>query len=204
MDKSLSLFEKLCSDETLYEAWKIVKSKKSSGGIDGITLSVFDENAETYLSELREELKSGTWMPEPYLSIEIPKKKNEVRKLGLLSVKDKVAQCGIKLLVEPLFENVFVDNSYGYRPNKGHNKAVRRAYSECQKKKNRWVLRLDIDNYFDTINHHLLGARLHTLIPDEEIVRLIMLCIQMGIVNKRLKWDDNVEGVICILLISMC
>lgn len=195
MDKSLSLFEKLCSDETLYEAWKIVKSKKSSGGIDGITLSVFDENAETYLSELREELKSGTWMPEPYLSIEIPKKKNEVRKLGLLSVKDKVAQCGIKLLVELLFENVFVDNSYGYRPNKGHNKAVRRAYSECQKKKNRWVLRLDIDNYFDTINHHLLGARLHTLIPDEEIVRLIMLCMQMGIVNKRLKWDDNVEGV---------
>ena len=88
-----------------------------------------------------------------------------------------------------------MDSSYGYRPNKGHTKAVRRALSECCKKKNKWVLRLDIDNYFDTINHHLLAARLHALIPDEEIVRLIMLSVQMGIVNKHLKWSDNLEGV---------
>lgn len=183
MDTYSSLYAALCSEEQLYEAWKIVKSKGSSGGIDGITLSCFEDNLAKHIAELSDELKAGVWAPEPYLSIEIPKKKNEVRKLGLLSVKDKIVQCAIKALIEPLFENLFVDNSYGYRPNKGHTKAMRRVQSECMKKKNRWALRLDIDNYFDTINHHLLSARLHAFIPDEEIVRLVMLSVQMGVIN---------------------
>lgn len=195
MGKQMSYYSLLCTEEFLFAAWKAVKSKNAFGGIDGITLASFENNLQMHLSELLSELKAGTWAPEPYLSIEIPKKKNEVRKLGLLSVKDKIVQYAIKTLIEPLFENVFVDNSYGYRPNKGHTKAVRRALSESMKKKNSWVLRLDIDNYFDTINHHLLAARLHTLIPDEEIVRLIMLSVQMGVVNKHLKWNDSQEGV---------
>lgn len=195
MNTQPSLYATLCKEETLYEAWKVVKSKNSTGGIDGITLSFFEDNLAKYIAELSDELKAGNWAPEPYLSIEIPKKKNEVRKLGLLSVKDKIVQGSIKTLIEPQFEGLFVDNSYGYRPNKGHTKAVRRTQNECMKKKNHWVLRLDIDNYFDTINHHLLAARLHAFIPDEEIVRLIMLSVQMGIVNKRLKWSDNMDGV---------
>lgn len=195
MGKQISYYSLLCTEEFLFEAWKAVKSKNAFGGIDGVTLAGFEENLQVYLSELLGELKAGTWAPEPYLSIEIPKKKNEVRKLGLLSVKDKIVQYAIKTLIEPLFENVFVDNSYGYRPNKGHTKAVRRTLNECMKKKNSWVLRLDIDNYFDTINHHLLAARLHALIPDEEIVRLIMLSVKMGVVNKHLKWNDSKEGV---------
>lgn len=135
MDTYSSLYAALCSEEQLYEAWKIVKSKGSSGGIDGITLSCFEDNLAKHIAELSDELKAGVWAPEPYLSIEIPKKKNEVRKLGLLSVKDKIVQCAIKALIEPLFENLFVDNSYGYRPNKGHTKAMRRVQSECMKKR---------------------------------------------------------------------
>ena len=195
MNTQISLYETLCKEETLYESWKVIRSKKVAGGIDGVTLASFEDNVHKYITELAEELKTGTWAPEPYLGIEIPKKKNEVRKLGLLSVKDKIVQYTIKTLVEPFFENSFVDNSYAYRHNKGHTKAIRRTLNECLKKKSNWVLRLDIDNYFDTINQHLLGARLHTLIPDEEIVRLIMLSVQMGVVNKHLKWTDSQEGV---------
>lgn len=195
METQQSFYSILCKEETLYEAWKVVKGKDSVGGIDGITLSCFEDNVTIYIKELVEELKTGTWSPEPYYGIEIPKKKNEVRKLGLLSVKDKIVQRAIKTLIEPSFENLFVENSYAYRPNKGHTKAVKRALNECQKKKNQWMLRLDIDNYFDSINHHLLSARLHSFISDEEIVRLIMLSVQMGIVNKQLKWKDSVEGV---------
>lgn len=195
MKTQSSLYDALCREETLYEAWKAVKSKNSAGGIDGITLSCFEENLAKHILELSDELKVGTWAPEPYFGIEIPKKKNEVRKLGLLSVKDKIVQYAIKMLIEPLFENLFVDNSYGYRPHKGHAKAVRRMGNECMKRKNKWALRLDIDNYFDSINHHLLAARLHAFIPDEEIVRLIMLSVQMGVVNKHLKWSDTVDGV---------
>ena len=156
MNTQISLYETLCKEETLYESWKIIRNKKAAGGIDGVTLACFEDNVQKYITELAEELKTGTWAPEPYLGIEIPKKKNEVRKLGLLSVKDKIVQYTIKTLVEPFFENSFVDNSYAYRPNKGHTKAIRRTLNECQKKKNNWVLRLDIDNYFDTINQHFL------------------------------------------------
>ena len=195
MNTQNSLYELLCKEETLYESWKAIRIKNSAGGIDGITLAYFEENAQKYITEIADELKKGIWVPEPYLGIEIPKKKNEVRKLGLLSVKDKIVQHTIKTLVEPFFENTFVDNSYAYRPNKGHTKAIRRTLNECKKKKNNWVVRLDIDNYFDSINHHLLGAKLHTLIPDEEIVRLIMLSVQMGVVNRQLKWTDTTEGV---------
>lgn len=113
---------------------------------------------ETYIREISDSLKLGKWIPEPYLRIEIPKKDNEKRKLGLLSVKDKIVQQAIKMLVEPYFENEFVDNSYGYRPNKGHYKAVQRAWSECKKKKYNFFLKLDIDNFFDTINHDYLAA----------------------------------------------
>lgn len=135
MDAHTSLYTTLCREETLYEAWKVVKGKNAAGGIDGVTLACFEDNLAKYIAELSEELRSGMWSPEPYLRVEIPKKKKEVRKLGLLSVKDKIVQCAIKTLVEPLFENLFVENSYAYRPNKGHTKAVRRVYGECMKKK---------------------------------------------------------------------
>jgi group II intron reverse transcriptase/maturase/CRISPR-associated endonuclease Cas1 len=196
MNTQNKLFERLCTEDALYEAWKVIKSKKSSGGVDGVTLSLYEENIQENLKELLNELKSGTWEPEPYLSVSIPKKNNELRKLGMLSVKDKIVQHAIKTLIEPVLENLFVDQSYAYRPNKGHTKAIRRVQSECQKKKNKWALRLDIDDYFDNICHQQLAALLHKLFPnEEEMVRLIMLSVEMGLVNKRLKWDDRFAGV---------
>jgi CRISPR-associated endonuclease Cas1 len=165
-----TMFQTLCSPTFLFEAWKTVKDKNASGGIDGISVTVFEDNLETYLREISESLKLGKWIPEPYLRIEIPKKDHEKRKLGLLSVKDKIVQQAIKMLVEPYFENEFVDNSYGYRPNKGHYKAVQRTWSECKKKRYHFFLKLDIDDYFDTINHDYLAALVRRIIPDRSRV----------------------------------
>lgn len=190
-----ALFQTLCTPTFLYEAWKAVRAKNASGGIDGISIISFENNLETYLREISESLKLGKWIPEPYLRIEIPKKDNEKRKLGLLSIKDKIVQQAIKMLVEPYFENEFVDNSYGYRPNKGHYKAIQRTWSECKKKKYNFFIKLDIDDYFDTINHDYLAALVGRIVPDEEITRLIMLAIQMGVVSQNLKWQDSLAGV---------
>lgn len=190
-----TIFQTLCTPTFLFEAWKTVKSKNAAGGIDGISIASFEDKLEVYIREIADSLKLGKWIPEPYLRIEIPKKDNEKRKLGLLSVKDKIVQQGIKMLVEPYFENEFVDNSYGYRPNKGHYKAVQRTWSECKKKKYNFFLKLDIDNFFDTINHDYLAALVRKLIPDEEIARLIMLAVQMGVVKQNLKWQDTLAGV---------
>ena len=75
-----------------------MKSKNSAGGIDGLSIAAFEEELETYIREISDSLKLGKWVPEPYLRIEIPKKDNEKRKLGLLSVKDKIVQQAIKVL----------------------------------------------------------------------------------------------------------
>jgi hypothetical protein len=116
----LSLFASLCQISTLHAAWRQVKAKNSAGGIDGFSVLQFDENLQGNLNKLSEELRGKSWNPEPYLRVEIPKKENEKRQLGLLSVKDKIVQQAIKVLIEPRFEKIFIGNSYGYRPEKGH------------------------------------------------------------------------------------
>ena len=190
-----TLFNTLCQERTLLAAWKAVKQKGSSGGIDGMSVELFDEQLDVQLAQLKQELLAGTWQPEPYLRISIPKKDRERRILGLLCIKDKIVQQAIKQLIEPRFEKVFVSNSYGYRPGKGHAKAVRFAKFCCQNKQFQYVLRLDIDNYFDTINHEILFRRTFPLVADEEVFRLVQLCVKMGMVNKQLKWNEITQGV---------
>ena len=190
------LFDNLCQNNLLYEAWTIVKAKNSAGGIDGMSITDFDDNSHKYISEILKELKEGKWKPQPYMGITIPKKKNERRNIGLLSIKDKIIQTAIKILIEPRFERTFLNCSYGYRPLKGHNKAIKRTQFECQNKLRNWVVKLDIDNFFDTVDHNILTPRLHAIIKDEEIVRLIMLSVKMGRVNvKNMKWQDINSGV---------
>lgn len=190
-----TLYPRLCSQSLLFDAWKIVKQKGSAGGVDGVSLLQFEERLGTNLTELLEELRQRRWRPEPYLRVNIPKKTNEVRRLGLLSVRDKIVQQAVKILVEPRFEKVFVSNSYGYRPGKGHTKAVKAARFCCQSKKTPYLLRLDIDNYFDNIDHTLLFKRLAHLIADEDMLSLIQLCVKMGVVSKSSHWQDVTVGV---------
>lgn len=190
-----SLFNKLCQTKTLLYAWKLVKQKGTAGGIDGKTIADVDAEIGNCIRQLQEELALKEWNPEPYLRISIPKKNNEHRQLGLLSIKDKIVQQAIKVLIEPKFERIFVKNSYGYRPDKGHTRAIRFARSCFQNKKYPFILKLDIDNYFDTINHEILFKRIQSVVPDLEILRLIQLCIKMGMVDKKMKWDEITEGV---------
>ena len=113
----------LCSDNTLYNAWNIVKAKGSAGGIDGITIQEFEKEKRKQIPMLIEELKSGTWKPYPYLEIEIPKSKDpaEKRKLGMIAIRDKIVQQAIRSIIEPRYDQIFVGNSYGYRPGKSAN-----------------------------------------------------------------------------------
>lgn len=189
------MFDILCNEKHLLLAWKDVKSKGSSGGIDGQNISDFEKDLGNNLLEIADSLRRGKWSPMPYMQIEIPKKVTEKRRLGLLTIKDKIVQQAIKTLVEPRMERLFVNHSYGYRPNKGALKAIRRVLQERQNKSTPWVLKLDIDNYFDNINHQILQSRIKAIIPDPEIVRLIMLCVKMGVVTKEMKWEDCIKGI---------
>lgn len=190
-------FNLLCKERTLYTAWCSIKEKRSSGGIDGVSILEFDKERHIQISKLAEELRKGTWKPYPYLKIEIakPDNKSEKRQLGMTAIRDKIVQHAIKNIIEPRYERIFLGNSYGYRPGKGATKAIRRVLAECKKEQYQYVLRLDIDNFFDSINHDILQKRLIATGIESEIVRLIMLCVQMGKVTQNSgKWIDSEFG----------
>ena len=189
------MFKNLCSAKLLLHAWEVVKQKGSAGGIDGMSILDIDGDIDVHIKQLQIELAKKEWKPQPYKTIHIPKKNNELRKLGLLSVKDKIVQQALKILVEPRLEKIFLSNSYGYRPQKGHTKAVNFARNCMQNKKCGCILKLDIDNYFDTINHDILFKRLQSIVPDMEVLRLIQLCTKMGMVNNKMQWDQISSGV---------
>lgn len=180
-----SLFNTLCQLPTLFAAWNVVKAKGAAGGVDGVTIADFEKRKKTQIPKLADELKVGKWKPLPYLQIEVPKKKNaeEIRRLAMVAVCDKIVQQAIKMLIEPRLERQFLGNSYAYRPGKGATKAIRRVVAECAKKY-LYVLRLDIDDFFDNIDYDILRGRLTAAGVDTDIIRLVMLSVQMGQVQE--------------------
>lgn len=191
-----SLYDRLMDTSTLIQAWKVVRAKNSAGGIDGMGIKDFEKDVGSHIGQLVKDLKDKTWKPRPYLSINIPKKSGEQRKLGLLSIKDKIVQQAIKQLIEPRIEPLLCGNTYAYRTSKGHTKAMRRTRAMCQMKSVTHLLRLDIDNYFDTIDHELLFKRLESVVGDAEIFRLIQLCVKIGMVSaKNKQWEEINTGV---------
>lgn len=200
-----SLFARLCTEEHLTNAWKIVKAKESSGGIDGESVVTFEAGISARIAEIALELSSGLWMPQPYLKFEIPKKRNEKRRLGLLTVKDKIVQQAIKMLIEPKCERLFLEQSYGYRQRKGAVQAIRKVASVSADYGNGWVLRLDIDDFFDNVDHGILESRLRAVTgEDQEVHRLIMLSVKMGTVSRNMKWQDVDKGLPQGAVLSPC
>lgn len=189
-------YETVSSTASLRNAWTKIKQKNRAAGIDGITVADFDKNVSWQLQNLSDQLRVCKYKPQPYLIVEIPKKnKDETRRLSILCVRDKIVQEAIKTFLEPKCEKIFLGSSYAYRPQKGTLKAVRRTLAECRNKKYTYALRLDIDNYFDTIDHDILQSRLSGIANSSKLVNLIMLIVKMGYVSSSLKWEDITKGI---------
>ncbi len=197
-------FEKLCSIEHLERSWQEVKAKKAGGGIDGESIASFEIRLRENLVSLSEELKTGTWKPFPYMRVEIPKKKIEKRQIGMLTIRDKIVQQGIRLLIEPVCEKIFFPCSYGYRPGKGAVTAIRKLKKLCAKPSNKIAVRLDIDDFFNHVDHEILARRIKGITQNAEIQRLIMLCIKMGAIDKGSEWVESSEGLHQGAILSPC
>jgi RNA-directed DNA polymerase len=117
-NKWFSLMDKAYRSNTLEAAWKKVKANKGAGGVDKITTEMFEKQQIKYLKELEQELKTGTYIPKSVKRVYIPKGQGKMRPLGIPSVKDRIAQQAIKMVIEPIFEKEFLDMSYGFRPKK--------------------------------------------------------------------------------------
>ena len=123
------LFERVCSEATLFDAWRRVERKGAQGGIDQVTITVFRQRLNDNLAQLRVDLCDGRYVPEPFQKINIPKfdAPGETRPLQMPTVRDKIAQEAVRSVIAPILEKTFVDCSYAYRPGKGPQKAIRRV-----------------------------------------------------------------------------
>jgi group II intron reverse transcriptase/maturase len=136
------------------EAYKRVKANKGAAGVDGESLSAFEENLEDNLYKIWNRMSSGTYFPPPVRRVEIPKKDGRTRPLGIPTVADRVAQMVVKLYLEPKVEPFFHPDSYGYRPGKSGLDAVGKARERCFT--SHWVVDIDIKGFFDNLDHELV------------------------------------------------
>ncbi len=142
------------SKQMVWAAFKAVKGNKGAPGVDGQTIEEFEEDLENNLYRIWNRLSSGAYFPPPVLRVEIPKRGGGVRKLGIPTVGDRVAQAVVKMYLEPLVERTFHPDSYGYRPGRSAHQAIEQARHRCWK--HDWVLDLDIRSFFDSIDHALM------------------------------------------------
>jgi RNA-directed DNA polymerase len=149
----------------VWEAYKRVKTNQGGEGVDGQSLTEFEEGLENNLYKLWNRLASGSYMPPPVKRVEIPKSGGGVRPLGIPTVTDRIAQTVVKQALEPELEKHFHPDSYGYRPGKSAYQAIEQARKRCWRYD--WVVDLDIKGFFDNIDHDLLmrAVRHHTQDP---------------------------------------
>lgn len=177
-----SLFDQLCSSNTLNIAFKEVKKNRGAPGVDGVTIRDFETNLNEELAQLRTELLSWDYKPSPVRRVDIPKPAGGTRMLGVPRVRDRVVQAGIKCLLEPILEQQFSENSFGFRPGRNQRQAVAQAKKIVASGKP-YVVDIDLSKFFDRINHDRLISQLRHHVPDKRILRLIGMTLRSGIMK---------------------
>ncbi len=189
------LFEHLCTTHWLEAGFLRVRKNKGSPGIDGVTIAEFESRLDAELSQLREELESWTYKPSPVRRVEIPKPGGRgIRLLGVPTVRDRVVHATLKRLLEPIFEPLFSEHSYGFRPGRNQRQAVEAARKIVAGGKP-YVVDLDLSQFFDRICHDRLVARVGQTIPDKRILRLIGMILRSGILANGLV-TPSTEGAV--------
>lgn len=162
-------------------AKKVLKrSKGKAPGVDGVTVDQFNKRFDLSTDELRVELKKGTYRPQPLRRGEIPKANGKMRQLGIPCLRDKIVQEAIRMMLEPIFEVEFHDNSYGFRPNRSAHHAVFRC-QQMMHLRFTWVVEGDIKACFDEISHKAILKSLREKVLDKKFLDLITLFLKSGV-----------------------
>lgn len=179
------LLEGILSRENLNRAYKRVKANKGAPGIDGMTI----EEALPWLREHREELldriREGKYKPSPVRRKEIPKPDGGVRKLGIPTVIDRIIQQAIAQQLTPIYEPLFSDGSYGYRPDRSAQQAIEKVKEHAEQGYTQAVL-VDLSQYFDTLNHDLLMNLMRKNVHDKRVIELVKRYLKAGVMENGL------------------
>jgi RNA-directed DNA polymerase len=184
--------ELVCERQNLQAALKRVRKNKGSPGIDGMTVDELPEHLRAHWSELREHLLSGTYRPSMVKQQLIPKGNGEMRKLGIPTVLDRFIQQALLQVLQPIFDPGFSERSYGFRPRRRAHDAVVQAQSYVQEGR-RIVVDVDLEQFFDRVNHDVLMGRLAKKIGDCRVLRLVRGYLEAGILAPGLAMERH-EG----------
>ncbi|MGG3494798.1 group II intron reverse transcriptase/maturase [Peribacillus simplex] len=174
------LMEQILERENLIQALKRVERNKGSHGVDGMPVQNLRPHLATEGYNMKTALLQGTYQPQPVRRIEIPKPNGGVRLLGIPTVLDRFIQQAIAQILTKIYDSTFSENSYGFRPNKQGHQAVRKAKSYIAEGYT-WVVDMDLEKFFDKVNHDKLMGMLERKIEDKRVLKLIRKYLQAGV-----------------------
>src|SRR5262252_1205330 len=186
------LMEAVCERENLKAALRQVKANKGSPGVDGMTVGGIKDYLKQHWPAIREQLVSGTYQPKPVRRVEIPKPEGGVRKLGIPTVLDRFIQQAVMQVLQRQWDPTFSDHSYGFRPERSGHQAVAQAQRYIAEGHN-WCVDLDLEKFFDRVNHDKLMGQIAKRVGDKRLLKLIRAFLNAGVMENGLV-SPSVEG----------
>lgn len=174
------LLDKILDRNNLNQAFKLVKRNKGAAGVDGMTVQELGAYMALNKEEIISQVRQRTYQPQPVLRVEIPKPNGGVRLLGIPTVKDRVIQQAIAQVLTPIFDRKFSEYSYGFRPNRYAEMAILQAL-EFLNEGNDWIVDIDLERFFDTVNHDRLMNLVSRTVQDGDVISLIRKFLVSGV-----------------------
>jgi RNA-directed DNA polymerase len=186
------LMEEVCERENLKEALRRVKANKGSAGVDGVTVGGITDYLKQHWPVFRAQLLNGTYEPKPVRRVEIPKPDGGVRKLGIPTVLDRLIQQAVMQVLQRQWDRTFSDHSYGFRPGRSAHQAVAQAQKYIAEGHG-WCVDLDLEKFFDRVNHDKLMGQIAKRVEDKRLLKLIRAFLNAGVMENGLV-SPSVEG----------
>ena len=188
-----ALWQCVTDRHVLWEAWRRVAANRGSAGVDGETLkAIEDRGVKSFLEGLQADLLTGRYRPRCVRRVYIPKPDGRKRPLGIPTVRDRVVQMAVKIVVEPIFEADFEDCSYGFRPRRNAVQALE-VLRKAAPQGYEWAVEVDIQSFFDTIDHERLVRLVERRISDRKVLKVIQQWLKAGVLEEG-NWRETMTG----------